>query len=129
MEPIKFDRKKVKRVMYFLFNFNMAYFYTFIAGVLVSFAVNLFTTVLLTEDLPVSSYRVYRATLFLFISSIGAFVVSAVLEGARSEWESVGSPMDQNMKSNLIMQKRRIYLLLFFFAMIFIGVYFSFSYF
>ena len=91
-EVIEEKKKQAERL---LFNFNIAYFYTFIAGILVSLAVNLFTVALLTESLPVGVYRIYGIALSLTISSIGAFGVSALLEGARREWAAAGKPQDQ----------------------------------
>lgn len=64
MGHIKFDKKKLEQFMYFLFNFNTTYVYTFIAGILVSLAVNLLTTALLAKNSPVSCYRIYKATIF-----------------------------------------------------------------
>lgn len=114
--------KKMKRIKQFLFNFNIAYFYTFIAGILVSFAVNLFTTALLTEGLSVSVYRVHGMALSLLISSIGAFGVSALLEGARSEWELAGSPRDLIIiRQDYIETRKRMNLMWFFFTIIFAG--------
>ena len=121
MKAKEFIGEKMKRAKRFLFNFSIAYFYTFIAGILVSLAVNLFTTALLTESLPVSIYRVYGMALSLFISSIGAFGVSALLEGARSEWESAGSPRDPEVMRDFIEKRKRIRLMCFFFAIIFVG--------
>jgi hypothetical protein len=94
MKAKEFIREKMKRAEPFLFNFSIAYFYTFIAGILVSLAVNLFTVALLTESLPVGVYRIYGIALSLTISSIGAFCLSALLEGARREWTAAGKPQD-----------------------------------
>ena len=105
----------------FLFNFNRAYFYVFIAGILVSFAVSLFTTALLTVSLPVSGYRVYGMAFSFLVSSIGAFGVSAILEHARSEWETAGSPHDSEMMRKYIEKEKRILVMWFFFAIIFVG--------
>lgn len=90
-EVIEEKKKQAERL---LFNFNIAYFYTFIAGILVSLAVNLFTVALLTESLPVGVYRIYGIALSLAISSIGAFCLSALLEGAQREWAAAGKPQD-----------------------------------
>lgn len=109
----------------FLFNFNRGYFYVFIAGILVSFTVSLFTTALLTTSLPVSSYRVYGMAFSFFVSSIGAFGVSAILEHARSEWETAGSPHDSKMMRKYIEKEKRILVMWFFFAIIFVGPVFS----
>lgn len=105
----------------FLFNFNRAYFYVFIAGILVSFAVNLFTTALLTVSLPVSIYTVYGMAFSFFVSSIGAFGVSAILEYARTEWETAGSPHDSRMRRKYIEKEKRMRMMWFFFAIIFVG--------
>lgn|SRR3989304_4521261 len=78
----------------YLFTFKAAYFYAFIAGILVSLAVNLFTTALLTKDLPIAEWRVHGMALSFFISSIGAFGVSAFLEASRSNWERDGTQSD-----------------------------------
>lgn len=110
--------KRLKRI---LFNFNMAYFYAFIAGVLVSLAVNLFTTALLTETLPVSIHRVHGMALSLLISAIGAFGVSTLLESARGEWESAGSPRDPAVVRDFIEKRKRIGLIWFSFAVILVG--------
>lgn len=81
----------MKRIKQFLFNFNVIYFYTYIAGILVSFAVNFSFK---TEGLPVSVYRFKKMAFAILISSIGAFGISTFLEIARREWESHGSPKD-----------------------------------
>ncbi len=99
----------------FLFNFNMAYVYTFIAGISVSLAVNLFTSALLTPSLI---HRVYGMALSLIISSIGAFGVSALLENARGEWESAGSP--HKLKRDFI-ERRKYMVLMYFFLAIFLA--------
>jgi len=102
----------------FLFNFNIAYLYAFIAGILVSLAINLFTSALLTTSLPMSIHRVYGIALCLFISSIGAFGVSALLENARDEWESAGSP--HKLKRDFI-ERRKYMVLMYFFLAIFLA--------
>lgn len=78
----------------FLFNFTSAYIYTFIAGILVSLAANLFTTAFLSKDLTIDIHRVYGIALSLFISSVGSFGVSVLLEIARSKWEMGGFQRD-----------------------------------
>lgn len=97
MKVKEFIGEKKKQAERLLFNFNIAYFYTFIAGILVSLAVNLFTVALLTESLPVSVYRVYGIALSLTISSISAFCLSALLEGSRRKWTAAGKPQDPNV--------------------------------
>src|SRR3989338_5873071 len=77
--------------LYYLFAFKAVYLYAFIAGIMVSLAVNLFTTALLTKDLPITEWRVHGMALSFFISSIGAFGVSAFLEASRSDWERDGA--------------------------------------
>ena len=121
MKAKEFIEEKMKRAERFLFNFRIAYAYTFIAGILVSLAVNLFTTAFLTESLPVSVYRVCGIAFSLSMSSIGAFGVSTLLEGARSEWESAGSPHDPEVMRDFIEKRKRIRLMWFFFAIIFVG--------
>ncbi|KAF5417066.1 MAG: hypothetical protein C5S38_02255 [Candidatus Methanophagaceae archaeon] len=121
MKAKEFIEVKMKRAEQFLFKFSRAYAYTFIAGILVSLTVNLFTTALLTESLPISVYRVYGIASSLFMSSIGAFGVSALLESARSEWESAGSPRDPEIMRDFIEKRKRIRLMLFFFAIMFVG--------
>jgi hypothetical protein len=74
-----------------LFVFRAAYIYAFIAGIFVSLAVNLFTTALLTNDLSIAVWRVYGMAFSFFVSSIGAFGVSALLEVSRSDWEKDGA--------------------------------------
>lgn len=77
-----------------LFNFTSAYIYTFVAGILVSLAANLFTTALLSKDITIDIHRVYGIALSLFISSMGSFGVSVLLEIARSKWEMGGFQRD-----------------------------------
>jgi len=115
----------MKRIKRFLFNFNIAYVYAFIAGIFVSLAANLFTTALVSESLSVPAYRIYGMTLFFFISSIGAFGVSALLEDARSKWESSGTPRDPVVIRDFIETKKRMSWMWFFFAIIFVGLIFS----
>lgn len=112
----------MKQINQFLFNFNIAYFYTFIAGILVSLTANIFTTALLTERLPVRAYNIQLMALSLFISSLGAFRVSTILESARREWESEGSPKDPVViRQDYIEKGKRKRLLWFYFAIIFFG--------
>ncbi|OGH05453.1 MAG: hypothetical protein A2W22_00020 [Candidatus Levybacteria bacterium RBG_16_35_11] len=96
-----------------LFNFTSAYIYTFIAGILVSLAANLFTTALLSKDLTIDIHRVYRIALSLFISSIGAFGVSLLLETARGKWELGGAEMDSGVIRGYIGKYMRWILLCF----------------
>ncbi len=111
----------MKQINQFLFNFNIAYFYTFTAGILVSLAANIFTT-LLTAGLPNSSRNVHWLAWSLFISSIGAFMLSALLESARNNWESAGSPKDPIViRQDYIENGKRKILLWFYFAIIFVG--------
>jgi len=115
----------MKRIERLLFNFNMAYYYTFVSGIFISLAVNLFTDAFLAQSLPVSVNAVHRMGLFLFLSSIGAFGVSAVLEGARGEWEAIGSPRDPEVMRDYIERNRRPCWMWFFFALIVVGLTFS----
>ncbi len=87
MEP----KKDIEKL---LFNFKIAYIYSFIAGILVAVSINLFTSVLLME---LSSFRVKLMwlALFILISSFTAFSISIILEFARNEWQSAGSPNDE----------------------------------
>jgi hypothetical protein len=110
----------MKRIKRLLFNFNSSYFYTFVAGILVSLAVNLFTTALLSKDLTVSIYRVHGIALSLLLSSIGAFGVSALLENARGKWESDGLLRDLEVIRAYI--EKRIRWIWFFFTIIIIGI-------
>jgi zinc transporter ZupT len=106
----------------FLFNFNMAYLYSFIAGILVSLAANIFTTALLTKDLPLKTLNIYLITLTLFVSSCGAFGVSTLLEIARREWESEGGTPDPVAIKQLYREKgKRKVLLRLYFLIIFLG--------
>lgn len=122
MKAKEFIGEKMKRAKRFLFNFSIAYFYTFIAGILVSLAVNLFTTALLTESLPVSVYRVYGIASSLFMSSIAAFGISVLLGKARSEWEAAGLPQDPAViRRDYIESGKRMKFMRFSFAIIFVG--------
>ncbi len=89
----------------YLFTFKAAYAYAFIAGILVSLAVNLFTTALLTKDLPISEWRVYGMAFSFFISSIGAFGISAFLEASRSNWEKDGAESDSGVIERYAVKK------------------------
>lgn len=102
----------------YLFTFKAAYAYTFIAGILVSLAVNLFTTALLTKDLPIAEWRVHGMALSFLISSIGAFGVSAFLEASRSDWEKCGAESDSRMIEIFAVEKHRYWKLLFSFFFI-----------
>ncbi|AMM40468.1 membrane protein [Candidatus Desulfofervidus auxilii] len=117
---LEFGLKRGKAMKRFLFNFNIAYLYAFIAGILVSLAINLFTSALLTTSLPMSIHRVYGIALSLFISSIGAFGVSALLENARGEWESAGSPY--KLKRDFIERRKYIVWMYFSLAIFLSGV-------
>lgn len=75
-----------------LFNFEVAYFYTFFSGILVALAANTLTTAIFTNNLPIPMIWVCVGSLSLFMSAMGAFMVSILLETARNEWESSGSP-------------------------------------
>lgn len=75
-----------------LFNFEVAYFYTFFSGILVALAANTLTTAFFTNNLPVPNSKVCVGGIFLFMSALSAFCVSVILETARNEWESSGSP-------------------------------------
>jgi len=111
-----------KQLNKFLFNFNTAYVYTFVAGIFVTIAINLLTAGLLTQNPRVCVYRVYGAAFSLFISSISAFVVSVLLETARSEWQSAGRPKDEDVKrEDYIETGVRIKLLWLFFVIILVG--------
>ena len=97
----------------YLFTFKAAYFYAFIAGILVSLAVNLFTTALLTKDLPIAEWRVHGMALSFFISSIGAFGVSAFLEASRSNWERDGTQSDPRVIEIYAVEKHLTWKVLF----------------
>ena len=122
MQSKEFIESQKKRIKRLLFNFDTAYFYTFIAGILVSLSVNIFTTALLTENLPISVYKIRWLALTLFVSAIGAFGVSALLENARGEWESAGSPHDPEVIRGFIEGEKRLRLMKFFFWIILIGI-------
>ena len=120
MKAKEFIRERMKRAEPFLFNFNRAYFYSFIAGILVSLAVNLFTVALLTESLPVGVYKICGIALSLLISSIGAFSLSALLAEARSEWKAAGKPHDSTViRLDYIVRMKLMWLL---FAVILVGL-------
>ena len=121
MKAKEFFEGQMNQITRFLFNFNMAYLYTFIAGILVSLAVNIFTTTILTGSLPISVYIAYGMALSLFIASIGAFGVSALLEKSRSEWESADTPRDPEVIRDFIETGKRMCWIWFFFAVIFIA--------
>ena len=121
MKAKEFIEEKKKRAERLLFNFNTAYFYTFIAGILVSLAVNIFTTTILTGSLPISVYITYGMALSLFIASIGAFGVSVLLGKSRSEWESAHTPRDPEVIRDFIETGKRMCWIWFFFAVIFIA--------
>lgn len=89
------------------------YIFTFIAGILVSFATNLFTTALLSKDLTIDTNRVYGIAFSLLISSIGAFGVSLLLETARGKWELGGAEMDSGVIRGYIEKYMRWILLCF----------------
>jgi magnesium-transporting ATPase (P-type) len=118
-EFVELQKKRIKRL---LFNFDIAYFYTFIAGILVSLSVNIFTTALLTENLPISVYEIRWLALTFFVSAISAFGVSALLENARGEWESAGSPYDPEVIRGFIENEKRLRLMMFFFLIILISL-------
>lgn len=107
----------------FLFNFTSAYIYTFIAGILISLATNLFAAALLSESLSIKIYRVYGMALSLFISSVVAFLISVLLENARSKWEQGGFQRDPLVIRDYI-EKRMEWLLVCFIIFIagFIGL-------
>jgi hypothetical protein len=112
----------MNRIKRFLFNFDRAYAYTFVAGILVTFAINLLTTALLTQSLPICVYKVYGASFFLLISAICSFAVGAVLDKARSEWQSVGSPKDEVViREDYVEKGRRIKRLWSFFLSTIVG--------
>ena len=123
MKDKEFIEEKMKRAERLLFNFNSAYFYTFIAGILVSLAVSLFTVALLTESLPVGVCRIYGIASSLLISSIGAFCLSALLKWARSEWKAAGEPQDPTVirRDYIGGGRMRMKLMWFLFAIILIG--------
>jgi hypothetical protein len=87
----------MKKINSFLFNFKTAYIYTFIAGIWVSLSASLFATVVLSTALPTCTCKLYSIIILLFLGSIGAFGISAVLEAARSEWELTGFNPDPNL--------------------------------
>lgn len=81
------------------------------------------------ENTPVYVYNVYGMILSLSISSASAFGVSVILQIARSEWESAGSPKDTVMqREDYIGKGNRMTLLWASFA-IFIICFISFIYF
>ncbi|MCD4783161.1 MAG: hypothetical protein K8T10_04935 [Candidatus Eremiobacteraeota bacterium] len=122
MPSKEFVELQKKRIRQLLFNFNIAYFYTFIAGIFVSLSVNIFTTALLTENLPISVYEIHWLALTLFVSAISAFGISALLENARGEWESAGSPYDPEVIRGFIEDEKRLHLMKFFFWIILISL-------
>lgn len=101
-----------------LFNFKTTYFHAFVAGIWVSLAANLFTTAVLSQTLPMSTCKLYGIVVLLFVGSIGAFGVSGVLELARCDWESKGSPKDPTvMRQDYIERGGRANLLWFLFSL------------
>jgi hypothetical protein len=93
-----YQMRQIERIyLTYLFTFKKAYFYAFIAGIMVSLAVNLFTTALLTKDLSIAVWRVHGMAISLFISSLGAFGISALLETSRSDWERDGAQLATGM--------------------------------
>lgn len=113
MEP----KKDIEKL---LFNFKIAYIYSFIAGILVAVSINLFTSALLME---LSSFRVKLMWLafFILISSFTAFSISIILELARNEWQSAGSPNDEIViREDFIEKGKRKKLLWIFLALIFL---------
>ncbi|MBI2472579.1 MAG: hypothetical protein HYV59_15300 [Planctomycetes bacterium] len=117
--------KQITRYSYlsYLFAFKAAYYYTFFAGILVSVAVNLFTTALLTqrESLPIAEWRVHVIALSFLISSMGAFGVSVFLEASRSDWERDGAQSDSRIIENYAVEKHLIWKVLFL-SLIIIGL-------
>lgn len=111
----------MKRIKRFLFNFNSVYFYTYFAGILVSLAINFSFK---TEGLTISVDKfknIIMASSF-FVSSFGAFRISALLEAARREWELAGCPKDEVViRQDYIEKGQRKELLRFYFAVVFFG--------
>jgi len=80
-----------------LFNFKVAYVYSFAWGMLIALAGNLATTALLTEDTPITHGAIYSMSLSLFVSSVAACIIGLLLENARREWEQEGSQRDDTV--------------------------------
>ena len=98
----------MKSINRLFFNFKTAYFFTFVSGIWMTMAVNLFTTLVLTKDLPVCNCRLYQIIFLFFIGALGAFGISALLEVARSEWESDDkNPDEQIIYKNYIHRGNR----------------------
>ncbi len=110
---MRLQRKKIEQL---LFNFNIAYSYTFISGIMVALSTNIFTTALFMENRQVPIYWVYGLALSLLVSSMSALIVSMLLEKARNEWQSAGSPNDEIVIREDYIEKgmRRRFLWIFF---------------
>ncbi len=110
---MRLQRKKIEQL---LFNFNIAYSYTFISGIMLALSANIFTTALFMEDRKVPIYWVYGLALSLLVSSMSALIVSMLLEKARNEWQSAGSPNDEIVIREDYIEKgmRRRFLWIFF---------------
>ena len=111
--------KILKKVEEFLFNFKIAYFYTFISGIFAAVSINIFTVPVFNENLPVSVNLVYIVALFPFFCSISAFMISFLLEIARDELQSAVTQNDKIViRQDYIEKGMRRKLLWFFFILL-----------
>ena len=105
-----------------LFNFNTSYIYVFISGIFLSISVNVITSILIEGSLKINTYMLYWLALALVISSIGSFGISILLEKARDEWESEGSPRDPEVIRGHIEEEKRFHLMKLTFLIILISL-------
>lgn len=71
-----------------LFNFKTVSVYTFLSGIFISLSANLLTSIAVSDSLKIDSDRISCAAVILFISSASFFVISLLVDNAKSEWES-----------------------------------------
>ena len=111
---------KLKKVEHSLFNFKMAYFYTFISGIFAALSINIFTTALFSENSSISVNLAHILALLALLSSISAFMISVLLEIARDEWQSDGTPNDKIIIRQDYIEKGIRKISLWFFIILFI---------
>lgn len=102
-----------------IFSIHTGYLYSFIAGVFISIAINLFTNAILADKLSVSLNRLYGMSFFLLLSSVGAFGISTILERVRGIWEAAGAHFNKDIASDYITKLQKFFLLLFFLFIVF----------
>ncbi|TFH40873.1 MAG: hypothetical protein E4G94_08845 [ANME-2 cluster archaeon] len=116
----------LKKIEESLFNFKMAYFYTFISGIFAALSINIFTIPLFNENISVSVDLVYTVASLALLSSISAFMISVRLEIARDEWQSDGTPNDKIVIRQDYIEKGMRKISLWFFFILFILLLISF---